>query len=69
MQWMQNPSQSNEENLNKVRRDDRRHFRNKKKGYLEAKIEELGSNSKIKILRTCFGESVNSRKGTSQEII
>ena len=48
MQWMQNPSQSNRENLNKVRRDASRHFRNKKKGYLKAKIEELEHNSKIK---------------------
>ena len=48
MQWMQDPSQSNGENLNKVRRDASRHFRNKKKGYLKAKIEELENNSKIK---------------------
>ena len=38
MQWMQDPSQRNGENLNKVRRDASRHFRNKKKGYLKAKI-------------------------------
>ena len=31
MQWVQDPSQSNVDNLNKVRREVSRHFRNKKK--------------------------------------
>jgi len=35
MQWIQDPSQNN------VRWDASRHFRNKKKAYLRAKIEEL----------------------------
>jgi predicted ribonuclease YlaK len=35
MQWMQNPSQSNVENLKKVRRVAGRHFRNKNKGIYE----------------------------------
>jgi len=30
MQWIQDPSQSNVDNLNNVRRDASRHFRNKK---------------------------------------
>ena len=47
MQWMQDPSQSNAENPNNVRRDASRHFRNKKETYLRAKIEELETNSKI----------------------
>jgi len=48
MQWMHNPSQTNLDNLNTVRRDISRHFSNKKKTYLKAKIEELETNSKIK---------------------
>jgi len=47
IQWVQDPSQSNVENLNEVRREVSRHFRNKKKAYLRAKIEELETNSKI----------------------
>jgi hypothetical protein len=44
--------------MNNVRRDARRHFRNKKKAYLKAKIEELGTNSKIKNIRhLCRGIS------------
>jgi hypothetical protein len=34
MQCIQDPSQSNVDNLNKVRRDASRHVRNKKKAYL-----------------------------------
>jgi len=50
MQWIYDPSQSNLDNLNNVRRDASRHFRNKKNAYLKAKIEEIETNSKIKIL-------------------
>jgi len=39
MQWVQHPSQSNIDNLNNVRRETSRHFRNKKKEYLETKFD------------------------------
>jgi len=45
LQWIHEPSQSN------VRHDAGRHFRNKKKAYLKAKIGELETNSKIKNVR------------------
>jgi len=48
MQWLQDPSQSNVDNLNNVQREVSRHFRNKEKAYLKAKIEELENNRKIK---------------------
>ena len=51
MQWVQDPSQSNVDNLNTVRREVGRHFRNKKKAYLRPKVEELETNSKIKNIR------------------
>ena len=54
MQWIQDPSQSNVDTLNKVRRDASRHFRNKKKAYLKAKIEELETNSKINNTRDLY---------------
>jgi len=47
MQLIQDPSQSNVDNMHNVRRNASRHFRNKKKAYLKAKIEELETNSKI----------------------
>jgi len=54
MQWIQDPSQSNVYNLNNVRRNASRHFRNKKKAYLKAKIEELEINSKVNSVRDLY---------------
>ena len=48
MQWAQDPSQNNVDNLINVRCEACRRFRNKKKIYLEAKIEELETYGKIK---------------------
>ena len=48
MQWLQDPNQCNVDNLNNVRHEVSRHFRNKKKEYLKAKIDELETTSKIK---------------------
>jgi ribosomal protein L21E len=44
-------SQSNVDNLNNVRHEASRHFRNKNKIYLKAKFEEFETNSKIKNIR------------------
>jgi hypothetical protein len=51
MQWSQDQSQIKVDNLNSVRHETSRHFRNKKKEYLKAKIEELEINGKIKTIR------------------
>jgi hypothetical protein len=48
MQWVQDLNQSNADNLNNVRREASRHFSNKKKEYLKAKVEELETERKIK---------------------
>jgi hypothetical protein len=48
VQWVQDPSQSKLDNLNNVRPEASRYFRNKKREHLETKIEELQTNSKIK---------------------
>jgi len=39
MQWLQDPNQSNVDNLNNARRKASRNFRNKRKEYLKAKID------------------------------
>jgi hypothetical protein len=39
MRWLQGPKQSNVDNLNNVSREACRHFRFKKKEYLNAKID------------------------------
>jgi hypothetical protein len=54
MQWIQDPSLSNVDNLNNVRRDSSRHFTNKKKTYLKTKTEELETNSKINNVRDLY---------------
>jgi len=69
MHWLQDPNDSNLDNLNNVRRETRRRFRNKKKEYLKAKIDELETNSEIKMLGTCIGASMILRKVTGLERI
>jgi midasin (ATPase involved in ribosome maturation) len=44
MQRLQDPHQSHVDNLYNVRREASRHFRNKKKEYLEAEIDKLETN-------------------------
>jgi len=63
MQWIQDPSQNNVDTLNKVRRDARRHFRNKKKAYLKGKIEELETHSKINNIRDLYRGINDVKKG------
>ena len=54
LQWLQDQSHSNVDNLNNVRREASRQFRNKNKEFLKAKINELESNSKIKNIRDLY---------------
>jgi len=54
MLWIQDPSQNNVDNLNNVRREVSRHFRNEKKALLKAKFEELETNSKIQNIRDLY---------------
>jgi len=63
LQWVQDPSQSNVYNLNNVRHEVSRHFRNKKKAYLRAKIEELETNSKNKNIRDLYRGINGFKKG------
>ena len=48
MQWVQDPNHGNVDKLNTVRREVSRQFRDIKKDYLKAEIEELETTSKIK---------------------
>ena len=63
MQRIHDQSQSNVDNLNNVRRDASRHFRNKKKAYLKAKIEKPGTNSRIKNIRDLYRGISYFKKG------
>jgi len=63
MWWVQDPSQSNVDNLNNVRREASRHFRNEMKEYLTAKMEELETNSKIKNISDLYRGIYEFSKG------
>jgi len=47
VQFLQDPNQRSVDILNNVRREASRHFRNKKKKYLKAKVDELETNNEI----------------------
>jgi spore coat protein U-like protein len=56
LQWLQDPSEINADNLNNVRREASRYFMNKKREYLKDKINEFATNSKNKnITDLCRG--------------
>ena len=63
MQWLQDPSQINVDNLNNIRRNVSTHFTNKKKEYLKAKIEEPETNSTIKNIRDLYRGINGLKKG------
>jgi hypothetical protein len=46
LQWLHDPSQINGDTQNNVRLEASRHFRNKRREYLEDKINELAKHSK-----------------------
>jgi hypothetical protein len=54
LQWLQNQNQINRNNLQNVRRETSKIFRNKKRKYLEGKINELEANNKNKNIRDLY---------------
>jgi hypothetical protein len=44
LQLLQDPSKINRDNLNNIRQEANRHFRNKKRGYLKDKMNKLTIN-------------------------
>jgi hypothetical protein len=54
LQWLQDLSVVNGDNLHNIRREASRHFRNKKREYLKDKINEIELNSKNKNIRLLY---------------
>jgi hypothetical protein len=54
LQWLQNPSQINGDNLKNLRSDISRTFKKKKIKYLKGKINELETNNKNKNIRDLY---------------
>ena len=63
MQWLQDPTQISADNLNSVKREASRHYRNKKKEYLKAKIDELETNSKTNNISDLYRGISDFKKG------
>ena len=63
MQWIRVQSQSNVDILNNVRCEVSRHFRNRKKAHLRAKIEKLETNSKIQNIRDLYRDINDFKNG------
>jgi hypothetical protein len=63
LQWLQDPTEMNEDNLSDIRRDASRHFRKKKREYLKDKINEFESNSKNKNIRYQYRGINEFKKG------
>jgi len=68
MRWLQDTNQSSADNLNSVRHEATRHFRNNKEEYLKAKIDELETNSKIKNIRDLYRGVSDFKKGYQPSI-
>jgi hypothetical protein len=47
LQWLQDPSELNEDNMSDIRREASGHFRNKKREYLKDKINGLNQTVRI----------------------
>lgn len=65
IQWLQDPHQSDVDNLNNVRHEASRHFSNKKKDFLKADINKHETNGKNNNIRDCTGASVTLQEVTS----
>ena len=63
MQALQDSNQSNVDNLNNVRHEASRHFRNKKQENLKAKFDELEIYSKIKNIGDLYRGIIDFMKG------
>jgi hypothetical protein len=64
LRWLQDPNELNGDNLNDVRRETSRYFRNKKREYMKDKINELAMNGKNKNIRDLY-RGLNEFKGAT----
>jgi hypothetical protein len=62
---LQNLNEVNQDNLNNVRCENSRHFRNRKREYLKDRVNELEMNSKKKNIRDLY-RGINEFKGGYQ---
>jgi hypothetical protein len=63
LQWLQDTRQINGDNLNSIRHEASRHFRNKKREYLKDEINDLTTHSKNKNIRDLYRGVNEFKKG------
>jgi hypothetical protein len=63
LQWLQDPSEINGDNLNNVRREADRHFKNNKREYMKNKFNALAMNNKNKNIREMYRRINEFKKG------
>jgi hypothetical protein len=63
MQWLQDPSKINGDDLNDIRHEVSRHFTIKKREYLKYKINELVMNSKSNNVRDLYNRINKCKRG------
>jgi hypothetical protein len=63
LQWLQDQSEINGDNLNNVRREASRHSRKKKREFFKDKINELATNSKNKNIRDMYRGIIGFKRG------
>jgi hypothetical protein len=68
LQWLQNPSQINGNNLQNLRYESSGTFRNKKREYLKGKINELETNNKNRNIKDLFRGINEFKKGYQPRI-
>jgi hypothetical protein len=68
LQWLLEPSEINGDNLNNVRCEASRHFRNEKKEYLKDKINNFATKVRTRTSETCIEEEINLRGAINREI-
>jgi hypothetical protein len=66
---LQNPSQISGDNLQNLRHETSRTFRNKEREYVKGKINELETNNKNKNIRDLYGGIKEFKKGTNLELM
>jgi hypothetical protein len=68
LQWLQDPSEINGDNLSNVRCEAKRNFRNKGREYLKDKVNELARNSNNRNIRDLY-RGLNEFKRRFQQSI
>jgi hypothetical protein len=63
MQCLQDPNQSNVNNLNNIKREGCNHFGNKTKTYLKTKTDDLETNCKMKNITDLYNRINNFKNG------